>query len=326
LVGVQAASVRHPKKLSMARLNDEVDRLFKLPLSEFIGARKALIARLKKSGDKDEAQRVNALTKPSVSAWAANQLFWSHRDEFDELIATGQRFRKAQTSGKVANMREALDARREALSNLSDLATEILRDAGHNPSLDTLRRITATLEALSASTTSDGPTPGRLTQDVDPPGFDSFGSFTPRPVTTKRTAEPPRISPRKKPVAAPKESQQKPAAAAEAKRREQRQARIDAAKASLQRAKKSMTAAQAQVKSLEAAQKRAEAAAKEAEKLRHQVEERFKKSLAASEDAAERVQNITDELNEATATLAGAKRAVENATRELEASFGESPQ
>ena len=114
----------------MARLDDDIDALFKLPLSEFIGARKTLIARLKKSGDKDEAQRVNALSKPSVSAWTVNQLFWNHRDEFDELIATGQRVRKAQTSGKVANMREALDARREALSNLSDLAPEILREAG----------------------------------------------------------------------------------------------------------------------------------------------------------------------------------------------------
>jgi type IV secretory pathway VirB10-like protein len=309
----------------MAKLEDDVDSLFKLPLSEFIGARKTLIARLKKSGDKDEAQRVNALTKPSVSAWTVNQLYWHQRDEFDELIATGQRFRKAQTSGKVANMREALDARREALSNLSDLATEILRDAGHNPSLDTLRRITATLEALSASTTSEGPMPGRLTQDVDPPGFDSFGSFTPSPVTTKRAAEPPRPGPPKKSVAAPKESQPKTTAAVEAKRREQRQARINAAKASLQNAKKALTAAQAQAKSLEAAQKRAEAAAKEAEKQRRQVEERLKKATAASEEAAERVQSIADELNEATTILAKAKRAVDQATRELEASFRESP-
>jgi hypothetical protein len=304
----------------MAKLNDEVDRLFKLPLSEFIGARKSLIARLKKSGDKDEAQSVNALTKPSVSAWTVNQLYWSHRAEFDELIATGQRFRKAQTSGKVANMREALDARREALANLSDLATEILRDAGHNPSLDTLRRITATLEALSASTTSEGPIPGRLTQDVDPPGFDSFGSFTPSPVTTRRPTEPPRASPQKKSTG-PKENQQKTATAAEAKRRAQRQARINSAKASLQNMKKAVTAAQAQVKSLEAAQKRAEAAAKEAEKQRRHADERFKKAVAASEDANQRAQSVSVELAEATEALAVAKRDVEHATRELEASF-----
>src|SRR6185503_20857344 len=99
------------------------------------------------------------------------------------------------------NMREALDARREALSQLSDLASEILSDAGHNPSLDALRRITSTLEALSASTSlSGGPVPGRLTQDVDPPGFDSFGSFVPSAVTSNRAAKPTQARPVQKSV------------------------------------------------------------------------------------------------------------------------------
>src|SRR2546425_10996882 len=143
----------------MPKLDDDIDALFKLPLTEFVGARKALAARLKQNGLVSEAEGVKALAKPSISAWTVNQLYWRHREAFDELIATGQRFRKAQTSGKMVNMREARDARREALSRLSDLATEALRDAGHNPSLDTLRRIATTLEALSAYTSlSDGPT------------------------------------------------------------------------------------------------------------------------------------------------------------------------
>src|SRR2546423_13859653 len=105
-------------------------------------------------------------------------------------MATSQRFHKAQVTGKMVNMREALDARRDALSHLSDLATEALRDAGHNPSPDTVRRIATTLEALSAYTSlSDGPTVGRLTEDIDPPGFDSLGSFSPSARITKRAAE-----------------------------------------------------------------------------------------------------------------------------------------
>src|SRR5215813_1186331 len=171
----------------MPKRDDPIDALFRLPLAEFIGARKDLAARLKKTGYTDEAEQVKVLAKPSISAWTVNQLYWIHRDEFDELISTGQRFRKAQASGKMVNMREALDARREALAQLSDLATEILTDAGHNPSLDVLRRITTTLEALSSLTSfSDETAPGRLTQDIDPPGFDSFGAFTPSAVTTSR--------------------------------------------------------------------------------------------------------------------------------------------
>ncbi|HXD34994.1 MAG TPA: hypothetical protein VN643_27990 [Pyrinomonadaceae bacterium] len=313
----------------MAKRNDDIEALFKLPLTEFIGARKELAARLKKNGLASEAEQVKALAKPPISAWTANQLYWRYRETFDELIATGQRFRKAQTSGKMVNMREALDARREALLQLSDLATEILRDAGHNPSLDTLRRINTTLEALSAfASSSDGPTPGRLTDDVDPPGFESFGSFipsaTPSSTPTKRATEPPQAKQPNKSVAAPAKTKEKTTENADVVRREERQARLRAAKTSLQEARDTLTAARATAKSLEAAQKRAEAVTKEAEKQKRQAEERLKKASAAFEEAAQRAQSIALELTDATSALNEAQRTVENATRELETSFRES--
>jgi len=308
----------------MPKLDDEIDALFKLPLTEFVGARKALAARLKQNGLGSAAEGVNALAKPSLSAWTVNQLYWRHREAFDELIATGQRLRKAQATGKMVIMREALDARREALSHLSDLATEALRDADHNPSLDTLRRIGATLEALSVATSlSDHPTPGRLTHDLDPPGFDSFGSLTPSAGTTKRAAEPLHVRPSKKVVTASKKAQGS-TAAAEANRREARQDRINAAKASLQQARKSLAAARAAVRSLEGAQKKTEATAKEAVKHKREAEERFKKASAASAEAGLRAQSVTIELTKATKTVEDAKRTVESATKELETSFRES--
>jgi hypothetical protein len=308
----------------MPKLDDDIDALFKLPLTEFVGARKALAARLKQQRLVSEAEGVKALAKPSISAWTVNQLYWRHRDAFDELIATGQRFRKAQATVKMVNMREALDARREALSHLSDLATEALRDAGHNPSLDTLRRVGTTLEALSAYTSlSDGPTLGRLTEDIDPPGFDSLGSFTPSAGMTKRAAQPLPVSPAKKAIIASSKSKES-TAAAETSRREVRQARINAAKASLQQARKSLTTARAAVKSLESAQKKAEAAAKEAAKHKREAEERFKKASAAFTDAALRAQSVTVESTKATKTLDDAKRTVESTTKELENSFRES--
>src|SRR5678816_1545408 len=68
-------------------LENAVDGLFQLPLSDFIAARKALAARLKQLGHPTEAERVKVLAKPSTSAWAVNQLYWQHRETFDELIA-----------------------------------------------------------------------------------------------------------------------------------------------------------------------------------------------------------------------------------------------
>ena len=140
---------------------------------------------MKRDKRADDANLVKALAKPSISAWAVNQLYWKHREPFDRLLAAGQRFRQAQTShtaGRVADMRESLDSRRESISHLSDLATILLRDADYNPTPDTMHRITTTLEAVSAyAAPSDGPTPGRLTQDVAPPGFESLGSYVPGP-------------------------------------------------------------------------------------------------------------------------------------------------
>src|SRR5258706_10658497 len=145
-------------------LDDDVDALFRLSLPEFTDARNTLAARLKKSGRGDEASLVKALVKPSISAWVVNQLYWNHRDAFDRLIASGERFHRAQASplaGRVANLRGALDARREALTHLSGLATSLLRDAGHNPAPDTVYRITTTLEAISVyASRADAPRPG----------------------------------------------------------------------------------------------------------------------------------------------------------------------
>jgi len=291
-------------------------------LAEFIGARKTLATRLKKDGRVIDVERVNALAKPSISAWTVNQLYWKHRQAFDRLLATGQRFHQASLAGKAADMRAALDSRREALSHLSDLATTLLGDAGHNPSLETLRRIATTLEAISAyALLPDGPRAGRLTKDVDPPGFESLVSFMPQAGAVKRAEQP--SLPKKSGSAATQTRQKSMAADDEASLQESRRARIAAAKASLQDAKKSLVNARATAQSLETTQKKIDVVAKEAEKQRREAEERFKKARAAAEEAARRARSSRLEVEEARKALEDAKRSVEKASKELESLFGE---
>src|SRR5881296_3604294 len=106
-------------------IEDDVDALFKLPLAEFTGARNHLAAQLKREGRANDSNLVKALAKPSISAWAVNQLHWKHREAFDRLLATSQRFRQSQTAhtaGRIAALRGSLDARGEALSHLPALA------------------------------------------------------------------------------------------------------------------------------------------------------------------------------------------------------------
>jgi hypothetical protein len=312
------------------KLEEDVDALYRLPLAEFTAARNTFAGQLKQGGRGDEADFVKALVKPSISAWAVNQLYWKHRDAFDRLIAPAERFRQAQTSRlarKVADMRGALDARREALSHLSDLATVLLRNAGHNPTPETIHRITTTLEAISAyASLPDASRPGRLTHDVDPPGFESLASLMPGAGMTELTEETAPVTSSQKSGRAAKSAQRKTASAGDTRQLEEtRQARIAVAKASLQEGKRVLTDARAKAQSLEAAQKKAYAEAKDAEKYRRDAEERFEKARAASEDAARHARSIAAEVKEATKVVEDAKRTVEKASKELEKLFRESP-
>ena len=126
---------------------------------------------------------MKGLTKPSISVWVANQLYWHDRKAFDRLLAAGEQFRTAQAAqlaGNSADIRAPLAARREALTGFAKHASAMLRDAGHASSPDTIRRITTTLEALATYGESPGaPKPGRLTADVDPPGFEALAALVP---------------------------------------------------------------------------------------------------------------------------------------------------
>jgi hypothetical protein len=325
-------------------LEDDVDALFKLPLAEFTGARNDLAARLKREGRADDSNLVKKLPKPSISAWAVNQLHWNHREAFEQLLATSQRFRQSQTSHtatRMADLRGSLDARREALSQLSDLATVLLSEAGHNPTPDTIHRITTTLEALSAhATLSDGPTPGRLTQDVDPPSFASLASFFPGTNAKKSNEEPTRVTGSQKSGGAPAKTRQAtPAGNAQrvSDDEETRRAGIAAAKASLQAARRSLTEAQRRAQRSEAAQKKAHAQAenaaseasqagaeaRQAEKHLRDAEQRFNKASAASRDAASRSERISAEAKEAAQGVEDAERTIEKASKALELSLQE---
>ena len=323
--------VRNERKTS---LDDDIEELFQLPLTEFTSARNALAARLKKDGRANDSNLVKILQKPGVSAWAVNQLFWSYRDEFDRLLVAAERLRQLQTTGlagKGTNVRASLEERREALSHLSDLATELLQDAGHSPTQDTLRRVTTTLEALSShSSLADGPTPGRLTQDVDPPGFESLTAMMPGTSSAKRIEESKRVASSPKPDKVPKVRVE---ADAQKKRKveEARQVRIAAAKDSVQDAKKLLTEARTKLQKLEASQKKvyaetktADAELKQAERELRSAEVRFKKAKFISDEVSRRSNSIVEEVQEAKNSLEEAKRNVDKTSKHLESLFRES--
>lgn len=154
----------------------DLDRLYGLPREEFTSARNALVRELRKAGRKDEAEEVRALKKPSVSAWAVNQLARQHPQRVAELVKAGDGLRKAQrdvlAGKKGADVREASRAQHELADELVDAAREILEEAGTRATQTTAQRITGTLRAASSDPVAAKLLhEGRLSEDVKSVGF-----------------------------------------------------------------------------------------------------------------------------------------------------------
>jgi hypothetical protein len=267
-----------------ANPDHEIEALFRLPLEEFTAARNALAARLKKDGRTDESAQVKSLAKPSVSAWAVNQLFWNERKAFDRLIDAGERIRRALLS----EMRGPTEMRREAIATLSRAAEALLRDSGHNPAPDTMRRIATTLEALSADPQEHAA--GQLTTDLSPPGFELLAS----------------LFPNTKPAPAP----------APARLQEESREAINA-RASLREAEQALSEAREEFRNAEAERQDAEAKAKEAERQRDDAKERFDKASAAAIEARKHAGRVAATAKSAAESLKAAERAMEKASQKL---------
>jgi len=162
---------------------DEIDRLFALPLDEFTAARNELARRLKQDGDGDAAEQVRALAKPSVPAFAVNQLARRDPEGVRSLLNVAARLRSAQERslrGERAadEVRTAQAEEREVLRILTQRAGELLQEAGRPATGATLDHVSSTLRA--AALAEPGRTllrEGRLTGDVDVSGFDAFAGM-----------------------------------------------------------------------------------------------------------------------------------------------------
>jgi hypothetical protein len=161
------------------RVEDAVAGLYRLPLAEFVAGRDQLARQLRAAGDREAARRVAALRRPSISAWAANQLAKAAPNAMAELLEVGAALRQAQQDalagqpGAARRLRSSSAQLRAAISRLTQRAETLLGRAGHAASDATLGRLAATLQAAA---TADPPTraalaEGRLAGDLDPAGF-----------------------------------------------------------------------------------------------------------------------------------------------------------
>src|SRR4029077_4344519 len=131
--------------LKKAEISAEVARLYGLPLEEFTAVRNALAAQWKKAGDREAADEVRSLSKPSVSAWAVNQLFHRERRRMGDLLDAGSRARTAPgetiAGAGASALRKFLQTARDLAEDLRRRAVEILSENGRSPNAAVAERI-----------------------------------------------------------------------------------------------------------------------------------------------------------------------------------------
>jgi hypothetical protein len=130
------------------------DDLYGLPLDRFVPERTALAKALRAGGEREEAARVTKLRKPSVAAWAVNQLVRTQSQAVKELFEAGDALQRAQSEllagrGDAQAMRKAGEQERSAVGELTAAARGLLSSQGHELTASTLDRVSDTLHAAA---------------------------------------------------------------------------------------------------------------------------------------------------------------------------------
>jgi hypothetical protein len=171
---------------AVADLEEEIDRLYGLPLEEFVPERDALAKRLRGEKRREEADAIKARRKPTVAAWAANQVLRSQAEERRALLEAGDALRAAQDDllagrGDAGTARKAGEAERRAVGDLVAAARGLAREEGFlsDAVLDRVR------ESLHAAATDDEAraevAAARLTRERRPAAFGGLEGFAAAP-------------------------------------------------------------------------------------------------------------------------------------------------
>lgn len=272
-----------PKK---SGVEHETQELYGLDPAQFIGARDALAKRLKADGRADDAAEVKALRRPTVAAWAANQVARQRSSDVDELLAAGAELRQAQRkvlSGvKAGGLREAMDRRRRAVTTLVKAAEAFLEESGKG-SAGTVDALSPTFEAASVDEAAGRLLKtGRLEKELAAPS--GFGGVTglevvaapvesPKPRGGKKAEKEEDRAAREAAEAARRQAREMERQGAEARRKAMRarataargEERVEQLTQQLAEAKGVVKQALNEAKEAEAEAKRAEAEAKRAE-------------------------------------------------------------
>jgi len=290
----------------------DADELYGLPLEQFIPERTALAKELRAAGERDEAAAVAALRKPTVAAWAVNQLVRSQRKAVAALLAAGDELRKAQDEllagrGDARALRSANERERTARERVVETARGLLTAEGEELSAAVLERVDETLHAAALDDAArEQVRGGRLERELRHAGL-GFGEGV-------LAAGPPKAKPRK-PAAEPRATAKPKQAAPKSKRSGKGAAKREQAAADRAAERERVAAERAEQQRLDEERAAAKKAARSAETAARRRAERAARALKSAEQRHARAEQAFDE---AQAELADAREEAEEALAEHE--------
>lgn len=229
--GVIALPKRYLSALAI-NLDNEIDRLYGLPLDRFTEARDTRVKELRSGGEREAADHLKQARKPTVTAWVANQLARNERMNVRALLTAGEQLREGQAElmrgGKPDELRRAEESERRAITALLDAGRELADGDA------TLRKLESTLRAAAIDSEARSLLErGRLTKELSPSGFGLAGMpAPPRRRTTAKAKKPDAAAEkRKRDLAKARTELQEAQKRSRAAEREAGKARKDVAKA-----------------------------------------------------------------------------------------------
>jgi hypothetical protein len=132
------------------KLSDVADELYGLPPDEFIAVRDARRNEARADGDRELAQAIGKLRKPSTAAWVINTLVRREPAELRQLVALGAELREAQRNLEGEQLKELTRQRRRVVRALTRQARSLAQELGRPVSDSMAAQVQETLRAALA--------------------------------------------------------------------------------------------------------------------------------------------------------------------------------
>ncbi len=144
--------------------------LYQLPVDQFTQARDALVKQLRSDGRKEEATSASKLRKPTVVAWALNQVAARNAKQLEWLIEAEERVRRAlEKGGGPAEVREATSARHDLIAQIVDAAEKHLQRGGHSSAAGLREKIARSLYGIASDpSVKESILSGTLSKEPEP--------------------------------------------------------------------------------------------------------------------------------------------------------------